>query len=344
MLGPPGGQTVYRVLARASILLAVAPSAPVGWWPGSRTLPDSVLRRLPMVVRPEHVTTLSPSGSRVVTIPVDGGRPVPSRRPVPPVGPVLAAAPWGEPLVPFAGVTVSTCQVPRQWLRSESPAPEVIPVTRGSPVPVRSPSAARDHHPVPAPTRALACGRRPASTAWPPPARRDARAGPARVARRRWRRPPEPRVTDGPGEPRCESREPRPNVPAAPLQASGIVTPGSSHSSAGPSIGISAPAPRDATSTTPPLRSPIRPSSGEQPHRVTRCVHMAWVPGRSQGCSHVLPIPRRHSASERSPSDDFGARPRAVTCSAPPMAVRRSWTSMRAARWPPVTSAATADG
>jgi hypothetical protein len=140
MLEPPGGQTVYQVLARAFILLAAAPSAPVGSWPGARTLSDSVLRRLPTFVRPEHVTMLSPSGSRVVTIPVDGGRPVPSRRPAPPVGPVLAAAPWGEPLVPFAGVTVSTCQIPQLWLRSESRAAEVIPMTRERPVPVPPPA------------------------------------------------------------------------------------------------------------------------------------------------------------------------------------------------------------
>jgi hypothetical protein len=124
---------VFRVLARASILMAVAPSVPVAWWPGARALPDSVIRRLPRPVAPDRITTLYPSGSRVIAIPVDGGRPVPSRRAAPPVGPVLAAAPWGEPLLPFAGVTVSTCQVPRQWLRSESLAAQVIAMPRARP-------------------------------------------------------------------------------------------------------------------------------------------------------------------------------------------------------------------
>ena len=107
------------------MLLAVAPPAPVAWWPGSRTLPESVLRRLPRVVPTDRLATLRPSGVTVVAIPVDGGRPVPSRRAPGPVGPVLAGAPWGEPLAPFAGVTVTTCQVPRQWLRPET-IPEVI--------------------------------------------------------------------------------------------------------------------------------------------------------------------------------------------------------------------------
>lgn len=123
---------MFRVLARASILLAVAPPVPVAWWPGARTLPESVLRRLPRIVQPARVTTLYPSGTRVVAIPIDGGRPVPSRRSTSPGGSVMIAAPWGEPLVPFAGVTVSTCEVPRQWLRSEARTGDVIalPVAR----------------------------------------------------------------------------------------------------------------------------------------------------------------------------------------------------------------------
>ncbi|MCY7417214.1 MAG: hypothetical protein LH650_01725, partial [Chloroflexi bacterium] len=35
--------------------------------------------------------------------------------------------PWGEPLVPFAGVTVTTCEVPRAWVRPARPTmPAVV--------------------------------------------------------------------------------------------------------------------------------------------------------------------------------------------------------------------------
>jgi len=125
---------VFRVLARMSILLAVAPPAPVAWWPGARTLPESVLRRLPRVVRPDQVTTLYPSRSRVIAIPVDGGRPVPPRNSTLASGPAITAAPWGEPLVPFSGVRVATCQVPRQWLRPEARTAEVIALSDVRPV------------------------------------------------------------------------------------------------------------------------------------------------------------------------------------------------------------------
>jgi hypothetical protein len=37
-------------------------------------------------------------------------------------------APWGEPLTPFAGVTVSTRQVPLSWLRPEPPAGRAAPM------------------------------------------------------------------------------------------------------------------------------------------------------------------------------------------------------------------------
>ena len=125
---------MFGVLARATILIAVAPPAPVAWWPGARTLPESVLRWLPRIAQSGSVIRMLPSGARVVAIPVDGGRPVPARRAAAPVGPVLAAAPWGEPPVPFAGVTVSTCQVPLHWLGSGSGVAEVIamPIVRGA--------------------------------------------------------------------------------------------------------------------------------------------------------------------------------------------------------------------
>jgi hypothetical protein len=130
---------VLRVLARASLLLAVAPSLPSDPWPGARTLPDSVLRRLPRAIMPAQVTVRPASGTRMIAIPVDGGRPVPPRRPASPAGPVIAAAPWGEPLVPFAGVTVSTCLVPQEWLRSGTRTAEVIEVSRARAVPMMSP-------------------------------------------------------------------------------------------------------------------------------------------------------------------------------------------------------------
>lgn len=123
---------MFRVLLRASILLAVAPPVPVSWWPGARTLPESVLRRLPnggaRGADRGHVVTLHPSGARVVAIPIGGGRAVPLRESAVSAGAVVVAAPWGEPVIPFAGVTVSTCQVPRVWLRPETQRTDIIPM------------------------------------------------------------------------------------------------------------------------------------------------------------------------------------------------------------------------
>lgn len=130
---------VLRVLARASMLLAIAPPLPSDLWPGVRALPGSVLRLLPRPVVPAQVAVRPASGTRMIAIPVDGGRPVPSRRPASSAGPVIAAAPWGEPLVPFVSVTVSTCLVPQEWLRSGIRTAEVIGVSRARPVPVMSP-------------------------------------------------------------------------------------------------------------------------------------------------------------------------------------------------------------
>ena len=331
------------VLARASMLLAVAPSAPVAWWPGSRTLPDSVLRRLPRVVQPQQVTRLFPSGSPVVAIPVEGARPVPSRRPDPPVGPMLAAAPWGEPAVPFAGVTVSTCQVPRQWLRPgirsaeiDRPAPRANGAGRSHPT-------ARDHHPVPATTPAMVRDRRPASATRSLPAHGDPCLGSVRIARRSGGgRPLLAPLRPGGSSTRSPGRRRTYRPTSTVIWYSGrwqfAIERWSEHRN------LSSRAPRRYTDN-PPLRSPIRPSSGETTTQGdSPRSDRAGVPGRSPGCSHVLPIPRRRSASERSPSDDFGVRPRAVTCSVPPMAARRSWTSTRPARWRPVTSVATAAG
>ncbi len=134
MLEPPGGRPLLRVLAQASLLLAVAPSVPGAWRPGARPLSESVLRRLsrPSVAR--SMTTLLPSRSRVVAIPIDGGRRSSVSTPTQAAGPVLVAAPWGEPRVPFAGVTVSTCEVPRHWLRPEPRVADIIPMPGSRPV------------------------------------------------------------------------------------------------------------------------------------------------------------------------------------------------------------------
>jgi len=144
---------VLRVLARASLLLAVAPPLPSDLWPGARTLPDSVLRRLPRAIVPAQVTVRPASGTRMIAIPVDGGRPVPARRPASPTGPVIEAAPWGEPLVPFAGVTVSTYLVPQEWLRSGNRTAKVIEVSRARPVPVMSPLPVAPPLAIPPPPR-----------------------------------------------------------------------------------------------------------------------------------------------------------------------------------------------
>ena len=111
---------MFQALTRAAILIAVAPPAPVSWWPGARTLPESVLSRLPggasRAIDRLEVTRLRPSGTRVVAIPIDGGRATPRRNVATPAVAAMTA-PWGEPASPFAGVTVTTAWVPREWLR-----------------------------------------------------------------------------------------------------------------------------------------------------------------------------------------------------------------------------------
>lgn len=122
---------MIRVLARASLLLAIAPPMPVSWWPGAHTLPDSVLRRLPngatRIIDPATLTSLRPSGARVISIPVRGGPSaaitgVPQRPGSSLPGPRMVAAPWGEPSVAIPGVTITTCEVPRAWVRPQSPS------------------------------------------------------------------------------------------------------------------------------------------------------------------------------------------------------------------------------
>jgi hypothetical protein len=127
---------VFRVLARASMLLAVAPVSPVSWWPGAHTLPESVLRRLPNSGYRGQTATLQPSGTRVIAIPVEGGRAAIRPRTLVAPLPGAMAAPWGEPLVAFAGVTVSTCQVPHAWLRPAT-KPVAAPAPRATITPLR---------------------------------------------------------------------------------------------------------------------------------------------------------------------------------------------------------------
>jgi len=118
---------VIRVLVRASMLLVVAPASPVSWWPGAHTLPESVLRRLPNARHRGDTTALRPSGARVISIPVDGGAATPLPRTSATTQPGTIGAPWGEPRVPFAGVTVTTSEVPRAWVRPARPTmPAVV--------------------------------------------------------------------------------------------------------------------------------------------------------------------------------------------------------------------------
>ncbi len=208
-VGPSEGSTLLGAMARATMLLVVAPPAPVAWWPGARTLPDSVLRRLPRVAQPTRVARLLPTGALVVAIPVDGGRPVPSRRSRAALGPVLDAAPWGEPRVPFAGVTVTTCQVPGHWLRSEAHTADVIamPMARATAV-VPAPPSAGDHHPVPSTTAAAVDACRSAAATRTPPASGDPRRGVWSSRSLPSRPPPAPRATRLQA-PAPWSREPR---------------------------------------------------------------------------------------------------------------------------------------
>ncbi len=124
---------MFGVLARATMLMAVAPPVPVSWWPGARALPESVLRRLPNAgtrrVERAPVTGHVSSGARIIAIPVDGGHTV-GVHDAPTIERIVASmtAPWGEPPVPFLGVTVSTCEVPRSWLRATPMGGTVIPM------------------------------------------------------------------------------------------------------------------------------------------------------------------------------------------------------------------------
>ncbi len=118
------------VQVRATGLMAVAPSTPGAWWPGARMLPDSVMRRLPRAMGR-------------IAIPVDDGRAA-TVRVAGPAEPELVAltAPWGEPTSPFAGVTVSTRQVPLSWLRPERPVGRAVPMPiRADPLPASVPIA-----------------------------------------------------------------------------------------------------------------------------------------------------------------------------------------------------------
>ncbi len=124
------------VLVRTAGLMVLAPPTPVAWWPGARTLPDSVMRRLPRAIGR-------------IAMPLDGGQPTPARvitaaEPEP----VLMAAPWGEPASPFVGVMVSTRQVPLSWLRPEAPAGRALPMPVTF-VPVASPPTLARHTTVP---------------------------------------------------------------------------------------------------------------------------------------------------------------------------------------------------
>ena len=107
---------MVAVQVRATGPLAVAPSTPGAWWPGARMLPESVMRRIPRAMGR-------------IAIPVTDGRAATVPAPAEPE-PMAMTAPWGEPTSPFAGVTVSTRQVPLSWLRPERP------MGRGVPVPV----------------------------------------------------------------------------------------------------------------------------------------------------------------------------------------------------------------
>ncbi len=124
---------MIRVLAWASMLLAVAPASPVSWWPGAHTLPESVLRRLPNGPYRGDTTALRPSGSRVIAIPVGSGAAAPLPRTGARTQSSTISAPWGEPRVPFAGVTVTTCEVPRAWVRPARPT--MPPVVASAPTP-----------------------------------------------------------------------------------------------------------------------------------------------------------------------------------------------------------------
>jgi hypothetical protein len=150
---------VFGVLARATMLMAVAPPVPVSWWPGASTLPESVLRRLPGAgtrrVERAPVTGHPPSSARIIAIPVDDGRRV-GNHDAPAIERIVASmtAPWGEPPVPFLGVTVSTCEVPRSWLRD-------TPIG-GTVIPMRAPrvSTTPEERAGPAPRAAVAPARR----------------------------------------------------------------------------------------------------------------------------------------------------------------------------------------
>ena len=113
---------MFRALARATMLMVVAPSAPVAWWPGAAPLTDSLRRRLPVrtVAPVRRVTTfLAASGREVVAIPVRSAG---------------MCAPWGEP-EPIAGVVIHTSPVPTAWL---APAAVGVPVGSVAPTPLVS--------------------------------------------------------------------------------------------------------------------------------------------------------------------------------------------------------------
>ncbi len=101
---------MFRALARATMLMVVAPSAPVAWWPGAAPLTGSLLRRLSArASRP--ITTLPVSGREVVALRVEGD----------------PACPWGEP-DGVSSVVIRTSIVPSHWLRPVA-APRVAATT-----------------------------------------------------------------------------------------------------------------------------------------------------------------------------------------------------------------------
>jgi hypothetical protein len=96
------------------MLMVVAPSAPVAWWPGAAPLTGSLLRRLPAratAPAPRPITTLPVSGREVVALRVEGD----------------PACPWGEP-DGVSSVVIRTSIVPSHWLRPVA-APRVAATT-----------------------------------------------------------------------------------------------------------------------------------------------------------------------------------------------------------------------
>ena len=326
---------------RAAGLMALAPPTPVAWWPGARSLPDSVVRRLPRA-------------KDRVALPVDGGRSATGQ---------VVTPPRPEPI--GHDRTLGRAADPVRWRdRLHAPGPSVVAAPGATRWAARSRwSSPPSRRP---PPWHRAC-RRPSPT----PPSRSCDAAPARCRRlrrsvstapsggsdgpQRWRwdcwcrswpwRPPRGPAAAEPVPRLAGSRLTRRTYHRRVLSPSAIVFSGRSSSCAGPSIQTSAPAPRERPLPSPPLRPHLFVERRPSHHtRVTRSAGARGSQRKSTGCS-LVHIPRRwHSVSEPPPSDDSGAPLRAVTSSAPPTAARRSWTSTRPARWPHATSAAIAAG